>query len=59
MILFYAKQRITVAEIIEDPWFQIDYEPTCSIEHEDKLIAEDVHAAFSLYKVRVCQTQTF
>ncbi|KAI5675467.1 hypothetical protein M9H77_06417 [Catharanthus roseus] len=44
------RTRITVAEIIEDPWFQIDYEPTCSIEHEDKLIAEDVHAAFSLYK---------
>lgn len=44
---------MTVAEITEDPWFQIEYVPVLPIEQEEKYIAEDVHAAFSLYRVRV------
>lgn len=46
-------QRITIVEIIEDPWFQTEYVPVLPTEQEEKHIAEDVHAAFSLYRVSV------
>lgn len=52
LIPLSALQRITVAEIIEDPWFQTEYEHVLPIKHEEKYIAEDAHAAFSLYRVR-------
>lgn len=39
-----------MAEIIEDPWFQTEYEHVLPIKHEEKYIAEDAHAAFSLYR---------
>lgn len=44
-------QRISIAEIVEDEWFQIDYEPASGIEFDDKINLDDVHAAFNLIEV--------
>ncbi|WCJ42405.1 CBL-interacting protein kinase 21 [Euphorbia peplus] len=40
------KTRITIAEITEDPWFQIDYVPSCGFECNYKIYLDDVNAAF-------------
>nr|QCH00481.1 CBL-interacting protein kinase 14 [Vitis amurensis] len=42
------RRRISIAEIVEDEWFQIDYEPASGIEFDDKINLDDVHAAFNL-----------
>ncbi|KAJ9689562.1 hypothetical protein PVL29_014978 [Vitis rotundifolia] len=42
------RRRISIAEIVEDEWFQIDYKPASGIEFDDKINLDDVHAAFNL-----------
>ena len=44
-------QRITIPEIIEDAWFQTDYEPSCGYEYEEKIYLDDVSAAFDTVEV--------
>lgn len=44
-------QRITLPEIIEDPWFQTNYEPAVRIEFDDNINLDDVHVAFGSIKV--------
>ena len=44
-------QRITIPEIIEDQWFQTNYEPVVRIECDENINLDDVHAAFSSIKV--------
>ncbi|XP_058207756.1 CBL-interacting serine/threonine-protein kinase 21-like isoform X2 [Rhododendron vialii] len=44
------KTRITTAEIIEDQWFQTNYEPAVRTECEEDINVDDVHAAFSSVK---------
>lgn len=39
-------QRITVAEILENEWFQIDYEPSTGTGHENFINLDDVDATF-------------
>ncbi|PSS04288.1 CBL-interacting serine/threonine-protein kinase [Actinidia chinensis var. chinensis] len=39
--------RITIPEIIEDQWFQTNYEPAVHIECNENINLDDVHAAFS------------
>ncbi|GFZ06473.1 CBL-interacting protein kinase 21 [Actinidia rufa] len=41
------KTRITIPEIIEDQWFQTNYEPAVHIECNENINLDDVHAAFS------------
>ncbi|CAK7344598.1 unnamed protein product [Dovyalis caffra] len=40
------RKRITIPEIIEDEWFQIDYMPSCGYECDEKIFLDDVNAAF-------------
>lgn len=42
--------RITLPEIIEDPWFQTDYEPAVQIEFDENINLDDVHVAFGSIK---------
>ena len=50
-------QRITVAEIIEDQWFQIDYKPAVGIEFEEKGNIDDAQAGLDSVQVTVSQPQ--
>lgn len=45
-------QRMTIAEINEDEWFQKDYMPACVNESDDKINFDDVNAAFDSIKVK-------
>ncbi|KAM7477041.1 hypothetical protein LguiB_024284 [Lonicera macranthoides] len=49
LINLYRK-RITIPEIFEDLWFQINYEPAVRIESDESINLDDVHAAFSSIK---------
>ncbi|KAJ6296035.1 hypothetical protein OIU78_023965 [Salix suchowensis] len=40
------RKRITLPEIFEDEWFQIDYVPSCGYECDEKIFLDDVNAAF-------------
>jgi serine/threonine protein kinase len=40
------KKRITISEIIEDPWFQKDYLPSCGYMCGERILLDDVNAAF-------------
>ncbi|KAI4381103.1 hypothetical protein MLD38_007211 [Melastoma candidum] len=40
------KKRITITEIIEDEWFQVDYEPAIVYDSHEKIYVDDVTAAF-------------
>lgn len=42
----HPKKRIKISEIIEDPWFQIDYVPSCGYICNDKVYIDDVSTAF-------------
>lgn len=42
--------RITLPEIIENPWFQTDYEPVVQIEFDENINLDDVHVAFGSIK---------
>ncbi|KAI8565795.1 hypothetical protein RHMOL_Rhmol03G0289400 [Rhododendron molle] len=44
------RKRITTAEIIEDQWFQTNYDPAVRTECEEDINFDDVHAAFSSVK---------
>ncbi|GMP36337.1 hypothetical protein CsSME_00008495 [Camellia sinensis var. sinensis] len=45
------RTRITIPEIIEDQWFQSNYEPAVGIECDENINLDDVHAAFDSIKV--------
>ncbi|XP_052200446.1 CBL-interacting serine/threonine-protein kinase 21 [Diospyros lotus] len=49
-------KRITMAEIIEDQWFQTDYEPAKRIESDENICLDDVHAAFN--SIKECESET-
>ncbi|KAK1560594.1 hypothetical protein Q3G72_028538 [Acer saccharum] len=38
--------RATILEIVEDPWFQTDYIPSCGYEDNENIYLDDVTAAF-------------
>ncbi|KAJ6857196.1 CBL-interacting serine/threonine-protein kinase 21-like isoform X1 [Populus alba x Populus x berolinensis] len=57
LIMLY-KKRITLPEILEDEWFQIDYVPSCGYECDEKIILEDVNAAFDADEVNASETET-
>ncbi|KAG9456009.1 hypothetical protein H6P81_000517 [Aristolochia fimbriata] len=40
------RTRMTIAEILEDEWFQIDYKPSTGFDNDDCLSLDDVNAAF-------------
>ncbi|CAA7407366.1 unnamed protein product [Spirodela intermedia] len=40
------RRRAKVAEILEDGWFRIDYEPAAAITNEEKANLEDVYRTF-------------
>lgn len=46
-------QRITIPEIFEDPWFQINYVPACVHEDDEKKNLDDVSAAFDGSEVNI------
>ncbi|KAJ6857203.1 hypothetical protein NC651_038795 [Populus alba x Populus x berolinensis] len=52
------RKRITLPEILEDEWFQIDYVPSCGYECDEKIILEDVNAAFDADEVNASETET-
>ncbi|KAK4784767.1 hypothetical protein SAY86_019135 [Trapa natans] len=45
------EKRITIPEIIEDPWYQINYKPACGFEDEKKN-HDDVNTAFDASEVK-------
>ncbi|KAL6984994.1 CBL-interacting serine/threonine-protein kinase 21 [Sarracenia purpurea var. burkii] len=49
--------RITTPEIIEDKWFQTDYEPAVRIECHEDVNLDDVHAAFNSVKENVTEAK--
>lgn len=52
------RKRITLPEILEDEWFQIDYVPSCGYECDEKIILEDVNAAFDADEVNASEIET-
>ncbi|KAF9680580.1 hypothetical protein SADUNF_Sadunf06G0136600 [Salix dunnii] len=52
------RKRITISEIIEDEWFQIDYVPSCGYECEEKIFLDDVNAAFDADEDNAAETET-
>ena len=50
-LFFFSLQRISIADIIEHEWFQIDYEPASGIEFDEKINLDDVNAAFNTIEV--------
>ncbi|RDY12539.1 CBL-interacting serine/threonine-protein kinase 26, partial [Mucuna pruriens] len=40
-------QRITIAEIVEDEWFQTDYKPAFPSEFDQNINLDDVDVAFN------------
>ncbi|XP_027173346.1 CBL-interacting serine/threonine-protein kinase 21 isoform X1 [Coffea eugenioides] len=45
-----SKTRITIAEIVDHHWFQMDYEPAEEIGQEEDINVDDVHEAFTSLK---------
>ncbi|XP_061951014.1 CBL-interacting serine/threonine-protein kinase 21-like isoform X3 [Populus nigra] len=52
------RKRITLPEILEDEWFQIDYVPSCGYECDEKIFLDDVNAAFDADEVNASETET-
>ena len=52
---FLDLQRITIAEIVDHHWFQMDYEPAEEIGQEEDINVDDVHEAFTSLKVMAKQ----
>ncbi|KAK9275046.1 hypothetical protein L1049_022385 [Liquidambar formosana] len=50
-------RRMTMAEIIEDDWFQTNYEPTCGFESDEKINLDDVQAAFDSIEENATETK--
>lgn len=44
--IYVPIQRMTLCEIIEDEWFQMEYEPAKRIDFDQVINLDDVHAAF-------------
>ncbi|XP_058067904.1 CBL-interacting serine/threonine-protein kinase 21-like isoform X2 [Magnolia sinica] len=40
------RRRITISEILEDEWFQMDYQPSIGIDHDETINLDDVNTAF-------------
>ncbi|KAI8019451.1 CBL-interacting serine/threonine-protein kinase 21 [Camellia lanceoleosa] len=51
------RTRITIPEIIEDQWFQTNYEPAVGIECDENINLDDVHAAFDSIKENEAKTK--
>ncbi|GFS36089.1 CBL-interacting protein kinase 21 [Actinidia rufa] len=49
------RKRITIPEIIDDEWFQTNYEPAVRIECDEDINFDDVHAAFNSVKENVTE----
>lgn len=47
---------MTVAEIIEDKWFKIDYQPSTGTDHEKSVNLDAFNAAFDGMVVRTSVT---
>lgn len=47
---------MTVAEIIENKWFQIDYQPSTGTDHEKSVKLDDFSVAFDGMVVRTLLT---
>ncbi|KAJ6923524.1 hypothetical protein NC652_016987 [Populus alba x Populus x berolinensis] len=52
------RKRITIPEIIEDEWFRIDYVPSCGYESDEKILLDDVNAAFDADEDNASETET-
>ncbi|XP_011018168.1 PREDICTED: CBL-interacting serine/threonine-protein kinase 21 isoform X2 [Populus euphratica] len=52
------RKRITLPEILEDEWFQIDYVPSCGYECDEKIFLDDVNAAFNADEDNTSETET-
>ncbi|KAH8481994.1 hypothetical protein H0E87_029453 [Populus deltoides] len=52
------RKRITLPEILEDEWFQIDYVPSCGYECDEKIFLDDDNAAFDADEVNASETET-
>ncbi|KAL9339403.1 hypothetical protein Peur_068418 [Populus x canadensis] len=52
------RKRITLPEILEDEWFQIDYVPSCGYECDEKIFLDDDNAAFDAHEVNASETET-
>uniref|UniRef100_A0A5B6ZXP8 non-specific serine/threonine protein kinase n=1 Tax=Davidia involucrata TaxID=16924 RepID=A0A5B6ZXP8_DAVIN len=51
------RMRITIPEMIEDQWFQTNYEPAVRIESDENINLDDVHEAFNSIKENEKQTE--
>ncbi|KAG8651827.1 hypothetical protein MANES_06G027400v8 [Manihot esculenta] len=51
------KRRITIAEMIEDEWFQTDYVPSFGYECDEKIYLDDVNAAFDVIEDDAAETK--
>ncbi|XP_059636247.1 CBL-interacting serine/threonine-protein kinase 21 isoform X2 [Cornus florida] len=51
------KTRITIPEIIEDRWFQTNYEPAVRIESDENIDLDDVHVSFNSIKENETETK--
>ncbi|KAG2407631.1 CBL-interacting serine/threonine-protein [Vigna angularis] len=49
-------KRITISDIIEDPWFQKDYKPVFASEFDQNINSEDVDVAFNSIEENVRET---
>nr|XP_016439495.1 PREDICTED: CBL-interacting serine/threonine-protein kinase 21-like [Nicotiana tabacum] len=49
------KMRITIAEIIEDEWFQMDYKPDVRVESKQHNGKDDRYTTFNLIKVNLTE----
>ncbi|KAI8570111.1 hypothetical protein RHMOL_Rhmol01G0008100 [Rhododendron molle] len=56
--LVLPMQRIKLPEIIEDKWFQTDYEPAVHFECDEDTNLDDVHAALGSIEENETQTKT-
>ncbi|KAK2993487.1 hypothetical protein RJ640_015171 [Escallonia rubra] len=53
-----SKMRMTTSEIIEDQWFQINYEPAVPNECGEKINMDDINAAFDSINVWLAENET-
>ncbi|KAK8471152.1 hypothetical protein PHAVU_003G148600 [Phaseolus vulgaris] len=51
-----AAKRITISDIIEDPWFQTDYKPVFASEFDQNINLEGVDVAFNSIEENVRET---
>ncbi|GLT29028.1 hypothetical protein SLA2020_039210 [Shorea laevis] len=53
----HAKRRIRIPEIIEDPWFQTDYVPSCGYICDEKIYLDDDNTAFDSVEKNDAETK--